>query len=112
MFERPLRAAAILVSLVIAASFVLFAIDESRDASSRAQAQIAGTAGQERARERAHGRVREAIDDANDVLLEPFAGVSDGSSSRWLRRGVPTVLGLLVFGLGGGFLARFARGRP
>ncbi len=112
MFERPLRTAAVLVSLIIVASFALFVVDESRDASSRAQAEIAGTARQEHARERAHGRVREAIDDADDVLLQPFAGLADGSSSQWVRRGVPTLLGLLVYGLGGAYLARYARGRP
>ena len=33
--------------------------------------------------------MREAIDDADDVLVAPFAGLVDGSSSSWVRRGVP-----------------------
>ena len=67
--------------------------------------------GEERARERAHSRAREAIDDADDVLVAPFAGLVDGSASSWVRRGVPTLLALLVYGFGLSFLARFARGR-
>src|SRR5215210_2976812 len=62
--------------------------------------------GGERQRERAHGPVREAIDDANDVLLDPFAGIVD-SESPWVTRGVPSLLALAVFGFGLGMLANF-----
>lgn len=110
-----------LTSLLVSLGFLLFAIDETRDASTRSATQVAGRSAsrsadpnpdQERSRERAHGTVREAIDDANDLLLAPFAGLSSGSDSKWARRGVPALVALVVFGLGGGFLARFARGRP
>ena len=60
----------------------------------------------ERTRERRHGAVRELIDDANDVLLAPFAGVVD-SREAWVRRGVPTVLALLVYGLGLSLVANY-----
>jgi len=65
----------------------------------------------ERVREQRHSQLRDAVDDANDFLLKPFAGISDSSGSRWVQRGVPALLGLLVYGLGLAFLARFARGR-
>jgi hypothetical protein len=48
--------------------------------------------------------VREAIDDANDVLLAPFASVID-SDSAWVNHGVPALLGLLLYGVGLGLLA-------
>jgi hypothetical protein len=51
--------------------------------------------------------VHEIVDDANDVLLRPFAPVSDGADSAWMRRGVPAVLGLLSYGFVLGFAARY-----
>ncbi len=99
----------------------MFAIDEFRGASARTQTALAAqeavrsaapTAAGERARERQHTTVREAIDDANDVIVGPFAGVTSGTTSTWARRGVPAVLALLFFGVGLGFLARFARAIP
>jgi hypothetical protein len=55
--------------------------------------------------------VREAIDDANDVLLSPFADAGAGSESRWVRRTVPAALALLVYGLGLGLPGPVRAGR-
>ncbi|WP_372789148.1 hypothetical protein [Paraconexibacter sp.] len=120
MLEGPLRALSIILSLAVLAGFALFVVDETREASAQSAAQIEGreaatTASpdpsQERAREKAHGDVREAIDDVNDVLLAPFAGLTDDSSTAWVRRGVPALIALAVYGLGLGTLARYGRGR-
>jgi hypothetical protein len=51
------------------------------------------------------------IDDADDILVTPFAPVTADSSSSWARRGIPTLLALIVYGFGLAFLARFMRGR-
>jgi hypothetical protein len=96
--EGFLRTAAVIASAIVLVSFGLFAIDETRDASN---ASVAGIA----------GKAHEAIDDADDVLVKPFASIANGSSSSWVRRGVPTLLALLIYGLGLSFLARFTRGR-
>jgi hypothetical protein len=118
--EGLLRTAAIAASTIVLVSFGLFAIDETRDFSNRSVAAVAGlqatrsadpTASEERARERAHTKAREAIDDADDILVTPFAPITDSSSSSWVRRGIPTLLALIVYGFGLAFLARFARGR-
>jgi hypothetical protein len=118
--ERLLRTTAVVTSAIVLVSFGLFAIDETRDASNNSVAAIAGleatrsadpSASEERAREKAHGKVHEAIDDVDDVLVKPFASISSNSSSSWARRGVPTLLALLVYGFGLAFLARFTRGR-
>ncbi len=120
MFESLLRGFAVLASLVVVAGWALFAIDEARSASDRTITEIEGrraarspdpSTEQERARERAHSGAREVVDDANDVLLSPFAPVFEEASGRWLRRTGPAALALLIYGLGGGFLARFAAGR-
>ena len=114
-----IRFIAIGLSLVVAAGFIAFAADEM-DRGSKTQQQALGqetgvaAAGvepapsfeDERARERQHGSVREAIDDANDVLLGPFGDVVN-STSNWVTRGVPTILALLIYGFGLGMLANF-----
>lgn len=120
MLERTLRAASVIACLLVLAGWTLFALDETRTASQASAAEVAGRAAarapdpsprQERAREAIHSRPRELIDDANDVLLAPFAGLVDGSSDRWVRRSVPMLLALVLYGFGLGYLARFARGR-
>jgi hypothetical protein len=112
--------AAIAACLFVALGWGLFAIDQARGASNESVAGIAGdpttfsdpSPDQERAREKLHGTVREFVDDVNDVLLSPFAGLTDSSGSKWVRRSIPALIALLVYGLGGGFIARFAAGRP
>jgi hypothetical protein len=117
VFERILRTAAILICAVVVISFALFAIDELNGASRRNETKLAQDLeanpppAAERQREKDHGSVREAIDDANDVVVSPFEGVVSNDDSRWTQRGVPALLALLVFGFGLGFLARFMRGR-
>ncbi|HSS56716.1 MAG TPA: hypothetical protein VLK59_01815 [Solirubrobacteraceae bacterium] len=120
MLEGLLRTLAVVAGAIVMLSFALFAIDETRNASENSRAAIAGleatrssdpSPSEERARERAHSRVRETIDDADDVLVAPFAGLVDSSHSSWVRRGVPTLLALVIYGFGLSFLARYARGR-
>jgi hypothetical protein len=116
----PLRAASVVASAIVILSFALFALDESRAASQRSAAETAGlraartadpNAGQERARERAHSGARELVDDADDVLLAPFAWAEPNTSDKWARRGVPAVAALFVYGFVLSFLARWGRGR-
>jgi hypothetical protein len=116
VIERSLRTVAIVLSLIVAAGFCLFALDEFDRASTAQRDELKGfelpdpTPAGERQREQRHSTAREYVDDANDVLLKPFAGIVH-SGSRWVQRGVPTLLGLLVYGFGLGYLARFMRGR-
>ena len=119
-----LRLLAIASSVVIAASFLLFAVDEMDRGSKNQQqalaketgvpepklAQVSPAPEEEAVREREHSSLREAIDDANDVLLQPFSALAN-SNSNWVTRGVPTLLGLLIYGLGLGLLANFVPGR-
>ena len=94
-----LRNVAIVLSVIVATGFALFALEDIDRGSANSVQRIAGDAGDEpepageRERERRHGQPREAIDDVNDVLLKPFAGLSDSAESRWLQRGVPACWG-------------------
>jgi hypothetical protein len=120
VLEGLLRTVSIVAGAIVLLSFALFAVDETRDASEQSVQAIAGleatrsadpSARQERARERAHSRTRETIDDADDVLVAPFGSIVSRSDSSWVRRGVPTLLALGIYGFGLAFLARYARGR-
>jgi hypothetical protein len=120
VIERALRFVAVVCSLLVVVGWGWFAINETRAASEQSVEEIAGqhaerTASpdpdQERAREKVNSKGHEVIDDANDVLLKPFASIADGSSSKWVRRTVPALLALLVYGFGLGVLARVAAGR-
>ena len=56
-----------------------------------------------------HGQPRRFIDSAAKALISPFSAIVQ-SSNQWVGHGLPTVFGLLVYGFGLGFLARFSRG--
>ena len=110
-----IRFVAIAISVVVVLGFAMFAIDETDKGSKAQQAKlerelgtthdpIAPSADQEAARERTHGKVRETIDDANDVLLRPFVDLVD-SKSAWVNHGIPALLALLIYGFGLGLLA-------
>ena len=95
-----LRLVAAIASFLLIVGFIAFASDKAGE-SSRAQvdrlANVDPTARQEKARERKQGPVREFLDDSNEVLLKPFSGLFDFKDA-WARRGVPTLLGLLLYG--------------
>jgi hypothetical protein len=113
------RLVAIVTSGIVLLGFAFFATDELGRGSQNQQnkldkeltgaladpAPIAPTADQEADRERANGTFREAVDDANDVLLGPFTGIVNSTSDRWATHGVPVLLALLLYGFCLGALA-------
>ena len=115
-----IRLMAIVASVLVGLGFVCFAADELGRGSKNQQRELARelgdpeasvtsivpTSGEEALRQRQHGKVREAIDDANDVLLGPFGRLVD-STNAWVERGVATLLALLLYGVGLGMLANF-----
>jgi hypothetical protein len=125
MIARIALWASTIAALVLVASFGLFAIDQAQAGSKHQEATLNNEIGPtgaavdvnqadpspktEREREKEHGQVREAIDDADDVLVSPFTGVVD-SNSIWVQRGVPTLIALLLFGVGLRLLAGYLPG--
>jgi hypothetical protein len=108
------RYLAIATCALVAAGFITFATDEldkGSDEQVRKLGQELGepapSAATEAQRERRHGAVREIVDDSNDVLLAPFTGLTDPEDDVWAQRGVPTLLGLLAYGVGLGLLANW-----
>jgi hypothetical protein len=51
----------------------------------------------------------EFIDQAASALTSPFHSIVQ-RGSQWVLHGIPTVLALLVYGVGLGYLARYSRG--
>jgi hypothetical protein len=99
VLDVALRAIALVSCSIIALSFVLFAAEQASDASQGQVSAVVDPGGStERQRESHHTKARETIDDVNDVILRPFAA-SLSSDNVWVKRGVPTLLGLLVYGL-------------
>jgi hypothetical protein len=115
MIARLITWVSTIAALVVLASFAMFAVDQAQNGSKHQVSKLAGeldpgvpaanvnqanpSPKTERQREKMHGQVREAIDDADDVLIKPFASVAD-SNSIWVQRGVPALLAFLLFGVG------------
>jgi hypothetical protein len=125
VISRLLTWVSTIAALVVLASFAMFAIDQAQNGSKHQVAKVgaglepvnsASNVNQadpspktERQREKMHGQVREAIDDADDVLIKPFAGAVS-SSSIWAQRGIPALIAFLVFGVGLRLLAAYVPG--
>jgi hypothetical protein len=116
LLQSVLRWASTIACAILVVSFVMFAVEKSRAGAKDQVNKVVGISApapgpeSERAREKEHGDVREAIDDANDVLVEPFAGVID-SGSIWAKRIVATLLALIVYGVILRILAGYLPGR-
>ena len=104
---RLIHFVAVIACLLVAAGFVTFAADELDKGSKQQVTKLnetltdnpepSTTLVPEATREKANGPVREAIDDANDVLLAPFEGVVN-SDNPWVQNGVPALLALIGYG--------------
>jgi hypothetical protein len=111
-FAGLLRLAAWVICLIVVASFVVFAVNQTGNASTRQQNVLnGGSEGATTSSPSHKSGLHKALDDTADALTSPFAGVVSGSSSQWAIHGVRTVLALLVYGFGLGYLARVIRVR-
>ncbi len=108
-----LRLASRIACLVVVVSFAIFALEQTSEASSHQQNEVTGTASGTAAphtqKHSQEGTVHRVIDEVANALISPFSGITAGSTSQWAIRGVGTVLALLVYGIGVGYLARTLR---
>lgn len=120
MIASIVRWAALIASGFVILGFVFFVVNQTSTASHNQVVAITGGTdvssdsitklpnpppAVERVRERENDGFHEFIDDANDILLSPFTGISR-SHSIWVRRLIPLGLALLIYGVGGLYLAR------
>ncbi len=97
---------------LVLASFALFARAQVAGASKHQQAElVAGNqvTGESIPAVEAKHQPGKFIEQAAGHLESPFTSVVS-STSDWVNHIVPTVLALLVYGVGLGFVARYSRG--
>jgi hypothetical protein len=114
--DRVIHRAIVSVALVccglVLASFVMFARDQIAGASKQQANAVSASAATQPV---AAGKRKQAaqpgrfIKAAASKLTSPFNSIIH-SNSAWVERGVPTVLALLLYGFGLGYLARYSRG--
>jgi hypothetical protein len=103
--------------LIVIASFALFATDQAGSASAHQQNEVNSAAPASVATvappapSKHKSPARRTLDEASEALTSPFSGVTSGSGNEWVVHGGDTVLALLLYGFGLGFLARVLRVR-
>ena len=120
MIASIVRWAALLACAFVTLSFIFFVVEQTSTASKNQVLAINGGSGVkpesqtklpnppgdiEKLRQQENDKFHEFVDDVDDVLLSPFTGISN-SSSIWVRRLIPLALALLIYGIGGLYLAR------
>jgi hypothetical protein len=112
--ESALRLVSIVTAVLVLTSFALFVHDQVAGASTHQQEEIVAGApinhGVAPPPTRHHAQPRRFIDGAAARLQSPFRAVV-ASSNDWVRRTVPAILAVAVYGFGLGYVARFTRGR-
>ena len=110
VLSRALTLAALICCTLVGLSFALFALDQFSHASKQQVNALAtpSSSGSDGQAPTSHGQPRRFIDDAARTLTSPFRSLI-GTSSQWSLEGVSTLLALLVYGVGLGYLARYAR---
>jgi hypothetical protein len=107
----------IVTCTIVIASFALFAVSQTSEASTQQTRTLSGEVSTEAAGARAHSSaqphksgVRSTVDDAAEWLTSPFENLTSGHS-EWVAHGIDLGLALLVYGFGVGFLVRTLRVR-
>lgn len=115
-FAAILRWASRIACLIVIVSFALFAVNQTGSASTHQQEALNGTNEHYAATTPApaakpshENTVHKAIDEVAGKLTSPFSGITAGATSQWVIRGVGTLMALLVYGVGVGYLARMLR---
>jgi hypothetical protein len=113
-----LRLGSRIVCAIVLVSFALFAIDQAGSASADQQRKVnegapVGTATPVPKNGGEHNKsgLRKAIDETSSDITSPFSAATAGWKNEWAIHGTLTVLALLVYGFGIGFLARVLRVR-
>jgi hypothetical protein len=110
--SRFLRLTAFVCCALIALSFALFAREQVAGASAHQQSELVASSDSTAvggASSKRPAQPRRFIDGAAKLLTSPFDSIVQ-SSNQWVKRGLPALLALIVYGVGLGFLARHVGG--
>lgn len=89
--------------------FVVFAVDQSKAAANHQLGELAGTTQQAQSSPPAkQSSATKTLDQVAKAVTTPFASLTSGRSP-WVAHGLDTLLVLLIYGFGIGFLARMVR---
>ena len=108
MVHRFLVTASFVCCALVIASFAFFATDQASGASSQQVASVSGSAPPVKHVVH-HGPIRRFVDAAAKDLTYPFQSLAT-SASQWANHLLLLILGLAVYGVGLGYLARYASG--
>ena len=114
--SKLLRIASVTICLIVAASFVVFAVDKTGTASGEQQEVLnpktpaeSATAGKTPSGSGEAG-FRKQLDEVSEALTSPVSGLTS-PSSEWGSRAIRLLFALLVYGFALGYLARVLRVR-
>ena len=113
MVRRVLITCAYVCCGLVLGSFALFAIDQASGATKHQVAEIGSPSPTAPTQTQINDRhqPRKFIDGASTVLTSPFHSLIP-NNSEWAQRIFELVCALTVYGLGLGYLARYAQGLP
>jgi hypothetical protein len=112
---RTLRLVSIVICMIVAVSFAIFAIQQTKTASGQ-QTETVNNSNPALAHTEPppattkKGAVHRVIDEASEAVTSPFSGIVS-SGSEWAVEGVKLVLTLVIYGFGLGYVARVIRVR-
>jgi hypothetical protein len=111
VIHRAIVVVSLVCSGLVLASFVMFVRNQVAGASQHQAAEVVSYQPAQSAppAQKQEGQPGRFINGAASKLTSPFRSIVQ-STSAWIEHAVPTVLALLVYGVGLGFLARFSNG--
>ena len=120
MIQSTLRYASIAITAILVLSFVMFISDQSASGTASEVATLNSENGPTTAPAtpapkpvpKQHGEPRKTIDDIAGKLTQPFEGFVSNAHSKWVRKGVPTLIALVLFGFGLSLLAGYVQPKP
>lgn len=95
--------------VIVIAWFVVFAVDQSKSASTHQLNEVTGT--QRVVAPHHRSTATKTLDEAARFLTRPFHKLAAKSSNVWVAHGIDLLLVLLVYGLVVGFVVRLVRVR-
>jgi hypothetical protein len=117
MLQAAMRYASIAISAIVVLSFAMFATDQTKSSSAKEVATVSNetstTVAQQPQQQpqpqqaqqtpapatpKPHGEPRKSIDDLDRQILKPFDGAVRNTDNAWAKKGVPSLLALVVFG--------------
>lgn len=106
--SRALLICAYACCFLVLASFAMFAVDKANGASKHQVAALGGPVSPTSTAAQPPGQPRRFIDGAASALTSPFRALIH-TNSEWAAEIGYTLLAVILYGFGIGFLARWAR---